>query len=143
MNQSRLLDDKSMDNMSMLNSFDLGALEEMDPSLNGGYRVVYDKEIPIELRLVEDEKDANETGTLESIKTKILIQGDIEAPECIKVELTSEADLFFHYTCMVSPESFAELRELQQLNVGFDAFIGLLIRMFNNVHKEPHVFFSI
>ena len=95
------------------------------------------------IRLVEDEKEANEMGTLESIKTKILIQGDIEAPECIKVELTSEADLFFHYTCMVTPESFAELRDLQQLNVGFDAFIGLLIRMFNNVHKEPHVFFSI
>jgi len=143
MNQSRLLDDKSMDNMSMLNSFDLGALEEMDPSLNGGYRVVYDKEVPIELRLVEDEKEANEMGTLESIKTKILIQGDIEAPECVKVELTSEADLFFHYTCMVTAESFPELRDSQQLNVGFDAFIGLLIRMFNNVHKEPHVYFAI
>jgi hypothetical protein len=40
----------------------------------------------------------------------------------------------------VTAESFPELRDTQQLNVGFDAFIGLLIRMFNNVHKEPHVY---
>ena len=82
-------------------SFDLGALEEKDQSLNGGYMVIYDKEVPIELRLVEENKTENdEAGTLESIKTKILIQGEIEAPECVKVELTSEADLFFHYSCM-------------------------------------------
>lgn len=35
--------------------------------------MIYDKEVPIELRLVEDEKDADEPGTMESIKTKILI----------------------------------------------------------------------
>ena len=29
------------------------------------------------------------------------------------------------------------------MNVDFDGFIGLLIRMFNNVHKEPHVYFAI
>ena len=63
--------------------------------------MIYDKEVPIELRLVEEEKEENnEAGTLESIKTKILIQGEIEQPECVKVELTSEADLFFHYTCL-------------------------------------------
>lgn len=63
--------------------------------------MIYDKEVPIELRLVEEEKEENnDAGTLESIKTKILIQGEIEQPECVKVELTSEADLFFHYTCM-------------------------------------------
>lgn len=69
--------------------------------LDGGFRVIYDKEVPIELRLVEENKTENdEAGTLESIKTKILIQGEIESPECVKVELTSDADLFFHYSCM-------------------------------------------
>jgi len=67
---------------------------------DGGFRVIYDKEVPIELRLVEEERDSTEAGTLESIKTKILIQGEIESPESVKIELTSEADLFFHYTCL-------------------------------------------
>lgn len=49
---------------------------------------------------MEEDKDADEAGTLESIKTKILIQGELESPECVKIELTSEADLFFHYTAL-------------------------------------------
>jgi hypothetical protein len=39
---------------------------------------------------------------MESIRCKVLMQGGGESlargPECLKVELTSEADLFFHYT---------------------------------------------
>ena len=88
MQNSRLEEQKhnqqDLNNSSMLISFDLGTLDEMDPSLSnkffdadGGYRVVYDKEVPIELRLVENEKDAEEPGTLESIKTKILILVDL------------------------------------------------------------------
>lgn len=57
MQNSRLGEDKPQDNTSVLTSFDLGTLEEMDPSLSrqnvtldGGFRVVYDKEVPIELR---------------------------------------------------------------------------------------------
>lgn len=57
MQNSRIGEDKPQDNTSMLTSFDLGTLEEMDPSLSnssftpdGGFRVVYDKEVPIELR---------------------------------------------------------------------------------------------
>jgi hypothetical protein len=57
MQNSRLGEDKPHDNTSMLTSFDLGTLEEMDPSLSrrcfttdGGFRVVYDKEVPVELR---------------------------------------------------------------------------------------------
>lgn len=57
MQNSRMEGDKPQDNTSMLTSFDLGTLEEMDPSLGkqefnlgGGFKVVYDKEVPIELR---------------------------------------------------------------------------------------------
>lgn len=57
MQNSRMEGDKPQDNASMLTSFDLGTLEDMDPSLSrhlittdGGFRVVYDKEVPIELR---------------------------------------------------------------------------------------------
>jgi hypothetical protein len=57
MQNSRMGEDKPQDNTSVLTSFDLGTLEEMDPSLSrpiayedGGFRVVYDKEVPIELR---------------------------------------------------------------------------------------------
>lgn len=70
-NRSKI-EDKSMDqiNSSILNTYDLTGIEEMDPSLGThifrplelkftfwlpsgeGFKVVYDREIPLELRYV-------------------------------------------------------------------------------------------
>ena len=50
-------------------------------------------------RLQDTTTSSQEAGTLESIKTKIMIQGEIQNPTVIKLELTSESDLFFNYTC--------------------------------------------
>jgi hypothetical protein len=40
-------------------------------------------------------------------------------------------------------EAYEDIKERQQLNVAFDGYIGLLIRMFNNVNKEPHVYATL
>lgn len=37
----------------MMNSFDFSSIEEMDPSIADGYRVIYDRECPFELRVQE------------------------------------------------------------------------------------------
>lgn len=54
MNQSRhsKFDEKDAENISsnIINAYDLAAIEEMDPSLADGFKVVFDKEIPLELR---------------------------------------------------------------------------------------------
>ena len=47
-----------------------------------------------------------EHGTLEAIKVKILIFGPDEAPSSIRIELTSEADLFFHYVHSLDEDSY-------------------------------------
>ena len=36
-----------------LNTFDATAISDMDPSIADGYRVIYDREVPFELRLQE------------------------------------------------------------------------------------------
>lgn len=36
--------------MDELGQFDLAALDEMDPSLEGGFKIQFDREIPLELR---------------------------------------------------------------------------------------------
>jgi hypothetical protein len=93
---------------------------------------------------------------MESIKTKILIlvsathrgrsrksavcedrtniRGRFVFPSYLDVALTKAS---------VTVTSYEEIKERQQLNVAFDGFIGLLIRMFNNVNKEPHVYFHL
>jgi hypothetical protein len=42
-----------MEDPSLMSTFDLGAVDEMDPSLAEGHRIIYDREVPFELRIQE------------------------------------------------------------------------------------------
>jgi hypothetical protein len=86
---------KSGDNI--VGNFDFSAIEELDPSLAEGHRIVYDKEVPFELRL-EDSNGPQEVASFEAIRTKILVLGDDVNPHQIRLELSCENDLFFHFT---------------------------------------------
>ena len=60
-------------------------------------------------------------GTLEAIRIKVLLlhgagQGQIHQ---VKVELTSENDLFFHYTHCVDEDKFRHMQQQQKLMVDF------------------------
>ncbi len=103
----------------------------MDPSLENNFRVIYNKEIPMEIRLVETETP--ETGSQEVINAKLLVQGEVQNPQMVKIELTSEADLFFHYSKIETIESFQQLKQDQQLTLEFEGFIGLLIKLLNSI----------
>jgi hypothetical protein len=82
---------------TVLGSFDFTAIEELDPSLAEGHRLVYDREVPFELRL-EDTNGPQEVASFEAIRAKILLMGDDSSPTQIRVELSCENDLFFHFT---------------------------------------------
>jgi hypothetical protein len=134
--------DKSVDGNTTLNATDLAALEEMDPSLIDGFKVAYDKEVPLELRL-QDNADQQDVGTLESIRTRVLIQGESNAPQVIKIEFTSEVDLFFNYASIINEEYFLKIKDDQKLNVEFQGFLGLMLKLINNCQKEPQNFFCV
>lgn len=110
----------------MLNAFDFSAIEEMDPSLAEGHTVVFDREAPFELRIQDPNSGPQEVGTLEAIRVKILqmvgkkrafyyyyviFQGEPNNLQNVKIELTSENDLFFHYTHIVDEDSFRHMQE--------------------------------
>ena len=68
-----------------MNNFDFTAIDEMDPSLGTeigiidqsigeGHRVVYEREVPFELRINDNESGPQEVGTLEAIRVKLLVQ---------------------------------------------------------------------
>ena len=50
---------------------DFASIEEMDPSVADGFRVIYDREVPFELRLQESAEGPNDVGTLEAIKVRV------------------------------------------------------------------------
>ncbi|GMH89883.1 hypothetical protein TrVE_jg6418 [Triparma verrucosa] len=120
-----------------LNTFDFASIEELDPSIADGYRVIYDREVPFELRLYE-QNAPQQVGTLEAVKAKVLVLGDEHNLQSIRVELSSEADLFFHYMHVIDEAGFLAIQEQQKLMVEFADYPNVLIRMLNNCIKEPH-----
>lgn len=128
---------------SLIQSFDFSAIEEMDPSLGEGHHVAYDREVPFELRIQESGTGPQEVGTLEAIKVKVLILGDNTNPQHIKLELTSENDLFFQYIHTLDESSFQQLQSSQKLMIDFSELPTILIRMLNSCIKEPHNFLAV
>lgn len=131
------------DSKSILNAFDFAAIDEMDPSLADGHRIVYDREVPFELRIQDNDTGPQEVGTLEAIKVKILVLGDYQNPEQIRVELSSENDMFFHYTHNIDEGSFAKVQESQKLMIEYPDYPNILIKMLNSCIKEPHAFLAV
>lgn len=129
-------------------------IKDSDPSLVGGYSIVYDREVPFEIRAAEVPGDEN-AGAYEGLMVKILVQsGQINNNNntsqhegdhnnnnnnftSLRVELSSETDLFFHYTCAINYQGYMMLREDQKLTCDFRDFLGSLIKMFNRCINEP------
>lgn len=81
----------------LLSNINFSEIEEKDPSLSEGHRLLYDREIPFELRL-EDSNGPQEVASFEAIRAKLLLGGNDAAPSQIRIELSCENDLFFHFT---------------------------------------------
>ena len=61
----------------------------------------------------------------------------------MKVELTSENDLFFHYTHLVDTDTYRHMQEKQKLLVNFPEYAKVLQKMVNSCNKEPHSFLGV
>jgi hypothetical protein len=131
------------DQPPLLNSFDFSAIEEMDPSLADGHKVLYDREVPFELRIQDSKSGPQEVGTLEAIRVKVLQLGEDSNPHHIKLELSSENDLFFHYLHAVDDAAFRMMQEEQKLMIDFAEYSSVLVRMLNSCIKEPHSFLAV
>ena len=49
----------------------------------------------MEVVLMEDKNSASN----EILHVKVLVKGDDQDPQAVRIELTSEDDIFFHYIC--------------------------------------------
>ncbi|CAN0011236.1 unnamed protein product [Heterosigma akashiwo] len=127
-----------------MQTLDFTSIEEMDPSIEDGHRIIYDREVPLssEIQLMAPQQ----VGTLEAIKVKILIlcDGDRARPSSVRVECSSEADLFFHYTHQLDSQGFqVVVQEQQRLMVEFPDYPNVLIRMLNACIQEPHAHLAV
>jgi hypothetical protein len=106
--------------------------------------LAYDREVPFELRL-EDTNGPQEVASFEAIRAKCLVMGDETNPTQIRVELSCENDLFFHFTNEVDEESFKQMQDSQKLCINFKDYANLCKKLFNNCINEPQrlLFFLI
>ena len=62
--------------------------------------------------------------------------GEENNPTQIRIELSSENDLFVHFTSDIGEEIFKVMKEKQKLNVNFLEFSSLVIKLFNKCIYE-------
>lgn len=125
-----------------LSVFDFSAIDEMDPSIGDGYHIAYDREVPFEIRNSVGEEEVRQ-GSLESIKVKILLLGSEDSPMSIRVEYSSESDLFFHYMHILDEDGYRQIQQHQKLMVEFADYPNVIMRMLNACVREPHIFLGI
>ncbi|KAF4681238.1 hypothetical protein FOZ60_012427 [Perkinsus olseni] len=125
-----------------------------------GHHVVYDREIPLELRVLSMTRKTTgegnpppppvDVGTLEAIRCKVMILGENEGSfKHCRVELTSENDIFFHYTHSLDEMQFSnttnntndisddvgvvgDIQEEQKLMIEFNEYVNVFIKMCNS-----------
>ncbi|CDJ26841.1 uncharacterized protein EMH_0011900 [Eimeria mitis] len=137
------------DSAAFLTHFDFSAIDEMDPSLGksdthtDGHVILYEREVPCELRMQEGSKAPQDVGRLEPIRVKVLILGEETNPQEVRIELASENDLFFHYTHVVDEKVFRQMQQSQKLMIEFADYPHVLMKMLNSCIREPQSFLAV
>ena len=57
--------------------------------------------------------------------------------------MTSENDLFFHYTHEVDEDKFRHMQQQQKLMVDFQEYANIFVKMANSCIKDPHSFLAV
>ena len=133
-------------------------MEALDPSVADGFRVVYEREVPIEVRhqpqsqptqtqtqpsspitTTTTTSTATTPGMFEAIKCKLLLQGPDDSPTALRLELSSEVDLFFSYVHAATEDGYRAIHATQRLLVDFADYPKILVRMMNELLQEPHL----
>ena len=127
---------------NILSNFDFREIDAKDPSLSEGHKLIYNREVPFELRL-EDTDGPQEVASFEAIRCKILLGGEENNPSQIRIELSCENDLFFHFTSDIDEEAFKVMQENQKLTVNFNEYSNLTKRLLNNCINEPQSYIAV
>ncbi|SOV17604.1 conserved Plasmodium protein, unknown function [Plasmodium sp. gorilla clade G2] len=128
---------------NFLCQFDFSSLQQLDPCLVDGYNLSYSKDVPFEIRMQQYEDTPQEVGSLDVISVNIFVLGDELNAQSIKIVLTSETDLFFHFTQIVNENDFEYMQNNQKLMINFSEYLQVLIKMFNSCIKDPQSFLAI
>ncbi|CAG9463773.1 unnamed protein product [Pedinophyceae sp. YPF-701] len=116
---------------------------EPDPSTRGGFSLVYKRDVPLEIRGSDGIDLPADVSALEAITVKILERRESSLLRGVRVELSSEANLWFLYVHELDQGSFHDLQDQQKLMLDFNDYPQLLLRMLNSCIRDPAHFVGL
>eukprot|EP00708_Paratrimastix_pyriformis_P004247 GAFH01003096.1.p1 GENE.GAFH01003096.1~~GAFH01003096.1.p1 ORF type:complete len:290 (+),score=73.23 GAFH01003096.1:101-871(+) len=111
-----------------------------DPSSEGGWHVIYDRELSFEVRSLST---PDQPGAKEPFRVKGLIQGEESAPQGVRLEITSETNLWYFFIFQADEAAYKALASEQKLISEFQEFPIILIRMLNGLLRESQTNFAM
>ncbi|EZG58340.1 hypothetical protein GNI_094940 [Gregarina niphandrodes] len=81
-------------------------------------------------------------GAVEPLNIKVLIKGTECEPEQVKIEVTSENELFLHFTHKITRETFREICGDQNLLVDMADYPSVIMKMCNSSIQNPKTYIS-
>lgn len=122
---------------NLLNHFDFSQIEQLDPSLNDNFRLVFEKTLQFQVRFSDGKEESKELSAEEPLRVRLFISGEDYSPEYFRIECNCESDLFFHYSQLIDEGLFNQIREEQELQVSFKDYPTICMKSLNRCEKEP------
>ncbi|KAM3147348.1 hypothetical protein pb186bvf_000599 [Paramecium bursaria] len=102
-----------------------------DQQDNEGYIQIYQQEIPFKLKLNEEEYQQ-----MESLNVKVLVMGGDQHLQQMKIELSSDSDLFFHFVHIVNQEQYQQIKEQQSITAQFIDYPAICVKSLDKAAKD-------
>ena len=122
----------------------LSSVESKDPSLEGGFKVIYNKEVPLDIK-IESNEGTKDLASFEPIRCKLLSDAINQEgiPTRVKLEISWESDLHFHYTNIVDEQTFLDMKKKQDIKIDFPQYCNLIVKICDNCIKIPDTYIGL
>ena len=120
---------------------DFSSIESQDPSLSDGFKIIYDKEVPLDLKHKTNE-GLEDFASFELIRFKVLSDAkDEESPPTrVKIELSWEKDLLFHYTNIIDEQQFLDIKKNQRFLIDFTEYCNTVQKICENCINNSDIY---
>ncbi|KAM3146606.1 hypothetical protein pb186bvf_001136 [Paramecium bursaria] len=121
---------------SQQNQVDFAEIDFLDPALKEGHRVIYDRVLSVSIKFQDKYSDLQDIPQPENLLFRILLLGTDTNPQSVRIEISSDKDLFFIFQHEATTNSFNQIKVSQGLQLPFKDYPGVIISTLNKVETN-------
>lgn len=110
----------------------------LDPSLQEGGEIIFDSELLLCFITPNEQNEQRQSEV--PVRFKIIKREGDEGVEMVRVELSSDSDLFMYYESKFTEAEFEALQEQQDLKISFDKFPDTLTEILSTIGNKSSEF---